>query len=271
MPKRVTLELTNKCNRRCRGCPRNKMTYPLGDMSLTLLQRIIEQLPSSTTIVPFFRGESVFNPDFVEALKMLRKFKTVQMATNGDLLTASKKDAILEACSFVSYSLHGPSLPADLIDITQFLDEARSKGLSTQASILETEIPDGYKQTLVDGWLQHVDRFRIYVEHSKDGFGDVDSKYREDHGDWPCTKPFTDMVVYWDGKVALCNHDWDNQEPLGDLNIQTVEEVWNGERYNQIRDFHQTGRRKQLNSCKDCDFWMLEYIPNKMFGEVYSK
>jgi len=270
LPKHVTLEFTNRCNRECRGCPRLKMKYPLGDMSLSLLRKIVEQLPQETVIVPFFRGESAFHPYFVEAFKMLRRFDEVQMATNGDFLTVSKQDAILEACSFVSYSLHMPSLPADLLDVARFLDEARSKGLSTQVSILETEIPAGSKQALVDGWLQYVDRFRVYVEHSKEGFGDVESKYRKLNGKWGCLKPFTDMVVYWDGTVALCNHDWDNQDPLGDLNTQTVEEVWNGEKYRQIRKFHLTGRRKQVNSCKDCDYWMLEYMPDKMFGEVYS-
>ena len=44
MPKRVTIEFTNRCNRACLGCPRNKMTYPIGDMSLSLLNKIVEQL-----------------------------------------------------------------------------------------------------------------------------------------------------------------------------------------------------------------------------------
>jgi len=270
IPKRVTIELTNRCNRACRGCPRHKMTSPLGDMSLTLLQRIVEQLPSNTIIVPFFRGEAVFHPQFVEALQILNRFDEVQMATNGDLLTDSKKEAVLKTCSFISYSLHTSSLPDDLPEIAEFLDEARSKGLDTQVSILETEIPDGGKQTLVDSWLQHADRFRIYVEHSKDGFGNVDSKYKKDFGNKPCSKPFTDMVIYWDGKVVLCNHDWDNKEPVGDLNHQYIDDVWNGDEYSKIRENHTMGYRKQVNSCKDCDYWMLEYMPERMFGEVYS-
>ena len=270
MPKRVTIELTNRCNRACRGCPRHKMTYPLGDMSLSLLKKIIEQLPPETIIVSFFRGESAFHPHFVEAFEMLSRFDEVQMATNGDFLTVSKQNAILEMCNFISYSLHRACCPSDLIEITHFLDAARSKGVLTQVSILETEIPIDAKRKLIDSWLRHVDRFRIYVDHSKGGFGDVDSATRFAILGGACHKPFSDMVVYWDGKVALCNHDWDNQAPLGDLNTQTVEAIWNGDKYRQVREFHLTDRRKQVNSCRDCDYWMTEYLPNKMFGEVYT-
>ena len=246
------------------------MTYPLGDMSLNLLKKIIQQLPQKTVIVPFFRGESAFHPHFVEALKLLSRFDEVGMATNGDFLTTSKQNAMLEICSFISYSLHKACYPNDLAGVTRFLDDARSKGVLTQASILETEIPIGAKQKLIEVWLRHVDRFRIYAEHSKVGFGDVDTAMKFAILGGTCRKPFSDMVVYWDGKVALCNHDWDNQAPLGDLNIQTVEAIWNGSKYRQIREFHLTDRRKQVNSCKDCDYWMVDYLPNKMFGEVYS-
>lgn len=270
LPKRVTLELTNRCNRNCRGCPRRKMTYPLGDMQLDLLEKIVAQLPSSTTIVPFFRGEAAFHPHFVEALKTLKRFSAVQMATNGDFLTASKQNAILRTCSFISYSLHKPSLPADLPVVAQFLDEAQSRGISTQVSILETEVSGDFKQKLVERWLQHASRFRIYVEHSSEGFGNVKPKYRRILEDKPCKMPFTDMVVYWDGKIALCCYDWDNPAPLGDLTHQTVEEVWQGEKYRKVRELHQTGRRKQVSACKDCDYWMTAYLPNKMFGELFT-
>jgi len=246
------------------------MTYPLGDMPLNLLEKIVVQLPSNTTIVPFFRGESAFHPRFVEALKILGRFDEVGMATNGDLLTASKQNAMLETCNFISYSLHKACYPDDLRDITRFLSAARSRGVLTQVSILETEIPADAKQKLIERWLQYTNRFRIYVEHSKGGFGNVNSIMKLAILGGACHKPFNDMVVYWDGKVALCNHDWDNQAPLGDLNVQTVEAVWNGSKYQQIRELHLTDRRKQVNSCKDCDYWMLNYLPSKMFGEVYS-
>ncbi len=269
LPKRVTLELTNRCNRRCDKCPRLKTDYPHGDMTLDLLEKILAQLPPSTTIVPFFRGESLSHLRFCETMNLFRRFKTVQIATNGDLLTQENRNAILNSCSFVSYSLHKFEYPEEITGVITFLDQARNRGIVTQASILDNLI-SGDKKLFVEKWLKHVDRVRIYVEHSKDGFGDVEKMYRVIKPGKPCKKPFEEMVVYWDGKIALCNHDWDSQKPLGDLNIQTIEAVWGGERYQEIRRLHKEGALKQVETCKDCDYWMTDYLPNKMFGELYQ-
>ena len=269
LPNRVTLELTNRCNRSCVSCPRLKTDYPLGDMSLELLKKILDQLPSDTCIVPFFRGESLIHPRFYDIMKLFRRFKTVQLATNGDLLTLDNQNAILKSCTFVSYSLHTFGYPTDFMSVVNFLGRARNNDISTQVSILDTVISED-KELFIKEWLEYVDRVRIYVEHSAVGFGDVSLKYRTISESLLCRIPLNDMVVYWDGRVALCCYDWDNKLSLGNLNDRTIESVWNGEVYNKVRLLHRTGRRKQVESCKDCDYWMIEYLPSKMFGEVYK-
>lgn len=269
LPKRVTIELTNRCNRRCDKCPRLKTDYPYGNMNLDLLDKILKQLPNNTTIVPFFRGESLIHPRFYEAMKRFSQFKNVQIATNGDLLTRDYQNAILTSCTFISYSLHKYEYPDEVMGIVSFLEHARKRGLVTQVSILDNLI-SGDKKQFVEKWLKHVDRVRIYIEHSKDGFGDVEDTYHIIKPGKPCKKPFEDMGVYWDGKVALCNHDWNNPNPLGDLNTQTIEEVWGGERYQKIRNLHKDGLLKQVQTCKACDYWMTDYLPDKMFGELWQ-
>ncbi len=270
IPKRVTIELTNRCNRQCKGCPSLKTDYPLGNMSLDLYKKILNQLPSETIIVPFFRGESLAHPDFVEMMNLLKRFDKVQIATNGDLLTPDNQNAMLNACTFISYSLHNFEYPEEIIEVVNFLGLARKNGVITQASILENLITEDYT-LFIEKWLKHIDRVRIYVEHSTIGYGDVKTHYKNIGPSelLPCKKVENDLVIYWNGKVALCNHDWNSKTPLGDLNTQTIEEVWNGERYQEIRKLHKSGSLKQIETCKDCDYWMTDYLPNKMFGELY--
>ena len=43
----------------------------------------------------------------------------------------------------------------------------------------------------------------------------------------PCRKVFTDMIIYWDGKLALCNYDWDEQRNIGNVNEMSLQEAWN--------------------------------------------
>jgi len=265
LPKRVTLELTNRCNRACPECPRHKMRYSIGDMPLSIFTRIIDQLPDDTTIVPFFRGESLVHPQFADAMHQLHRFSTVQLATNGDALNASNINAIIASCSFVSLSLHDFGLNHDA---TEWLMAAENAGVTTQVSILATQIPNGQKQVFIDTWLQWVNRVRIYMEHSHRGFGDTALNLK--CLDQPCPKPFEEMAVYWDGKAALCNHDWDNGYPLGDLTTQTVEHVWHSHAYEDVRNLHNDGGRCRIDACKACDYWMVPQLPNHMFGELYT-
>jgi len=255
------------------------MAYPIGDMSWKLFENIVGQLPSSTVIVPFFRGESLLHPRFTDAMEKLSKFNEVQLATNGDFLKNPYSE-IIDNCSFISLSLHNFETPCH----DKFFLAAKKRGVTTQVSILEMLIPQGKKQAFVDAWLGHVDRVRVYVEHSKRGFGDVsllNVPYIEEEDLpfnftakpfhlAPCQKPFEDMVVYWDGMAGLCNHDWNNGTYLGNLNTQSIREVWQGIQYKTVRKLHSNGKRCFVESCRNCDYWMTSYLPNKMFGELYT-
>ena len=65
-PKRITLELTNRCNISCTFCPRHEMGHLLGFMDTRLAYRLIDEMAEHLplTLVPFFRGESLLHPDW---------------------------------------------------------------------------------------------------------------------------------------------------------------------------------------------------------------
>jgi hypothetical protein len=225
-------------------------------MPLPLLTSITEQLPASTVIVPFYRGEPTLHPHFSEAMQKLSKFETVQFATNGDFLTRDNQKAILGACTFLSLSLHSCLRP-EYSGWLSFLYECGGKGIETQVSILDSLVRK-HKREFVKDWLRHVDRVRIYQTHSQDGFGSMGEVVNE-----KCLKPFEEMVVYWDGRVGLCNHDWNMGFPLGNLNEQTVAEVFNGSNYAGVRDLHESGLRRAVPTCEFCSF-----KSNKRYGEL---
>ncbi len=257
-PKRVTIELTNKCNRACTGCPRHKMIYPQGYMAPELYKNIIAQLPRYTVIVPFFRGESTMHPYFATYMRLLKGFKEVQLATNADYLTPRNQKAILNNCTFISISLHEYKLPYQC-KFLSFLKDAACRGLETQISIVENMLPKNRHKHFVKMWQRYVDRVRIYKEHSANGFGCMNLPVTIQ----ACNKPFEDLIVYWDGKVGLCNHDWNNSESLGDLNVQSIRRVWRGLPYQTVRCLHENGLRNQVKVCESCSFQ-----PNQIYGEL---
>ena len=202
------------------------------------------------------------HPQFAPMMRKLRKFQQVQFATNGDNLSFMNVSAILQGCTTFSLSLHEYKLPIQT-SMPLLFRLCRQKRIQSQVSILETDLPKECKDKFVSAWQNCTERVRIYEEHSHNGFGSSD-KATMDNGE-PCHKPFEDMIVYWNGQVGLCNHDWNNLTELGNLNEQSVADVWNNQAYEDVRKKHKDGLRRTLPSCRSC-----EYYTGKMKGELYE-
>ena len=50
----------------------------------------------------------------------------------------------------------------------------------------------------------------------------------------------------------LCANDEDGNYLLGDINSQSVYEVWHGERINKVRELHFLGKFKDVDVCRKC-------------------
>jgi radical SAM protein with 4Fe4S-binding SPASM domain len=124
------------------------------------------------------------------------------------------------------------------------------------------ENPERFKRI----WAGKVDRIRIYEEHSRDGqFGSLSSSRGERK---TCMMPFYEILVYDNGKVGRCNHDWDG-EPVGDLNDASIKEIWNSQYYSRLR-IQQQSLNITDQVCKDCDSWYPE-LGRQKTGDVVEK
>ena len=71
-PKRVTIELTNKCNLTCSQCPQRYMDSKLGEMSPDLWRKIIKEIRGHDILaVPFWRGEPFMHSHFRKCMEEL--------------------------------------------------------------------------------------------------------------------------------------------------------------------------------------------------------
>jgi len=55
-----------------------------------------------------------------------------------------------------------------------------------------------------------------------------------------CTDPWNTLVVNWDGTVSLCCNDY-YKYTLGDTRAESIVTIWNGEKYQQTREFLRNG------------------------------
>jgi len=69
-----------------------------------------------------------------------------------------------------------------------------------------------------------------------------------------CYFPWTSMSVLWDGRVVTCCMDSNGVQVLGDLNSQSVQDVWNGPVLAGVRDSFGKRDYSRFPVCLSCDW-----------------
>jgi hypothetical protein len=70
-----------------------------------------------------------------------------------------------------------------------------------------------------------------------------------------CVLPFRDLNIWSDGKAVLCCDDWNEEYVVGDLNTQTLAEIWRGEPLTRARRAHMEARGSDVAVCAKCNLW----------------
>lgn len=70
-----------------------------------------------------------------------------------------------------------------------------------------------------------------------------------------CPYIFSMMHVLENGDVPMCSNDWANREVLGNVRTQSIREIYNSPRMNQLRGKMAEGRFEEIEACRDCSFY----------------
>ena len=280
-PKRVEIELSAVCNFKCSYCPRRFVDGLGGFLDVPLFRRLVDEVAShpGRIVVLHRRGESLLHPHAPEMLRYVAgKFAEVQMATNGSVMGQEVAEALMAGVNFLSFSLDPPATfesvrgydYAKVRANVLFLLEQRAKAGSAmriQASMVRTAetLPENIEAFKAE-WEGKVDRIRIYEEHSAGGKFGALSRDRGERR--PCVMPGYQTLIWVDGQVGRCNHDW-NGVPLGDVNGKSIAEVWASPAYQDLRRQHRELAFTDA-TCAACDSWYPE-IGKQGTGEVIEK
>ena len=77
-----------------------------------------------------------------------------------------------------------------------------------------------------------------------------------------CQFPWSSMTIKSNGEATECVEDFNNEIILGDTRIESMEEIWNGEKYKQFRKAH-FDLKPGIKCTEQCDM--------KLIGEFLSK
>lgn len=135
-------------------------------------------------------------------------------------------------------------------EIPRVPDLARSLGvdaLTFNTLNSHCQETDAAKRALLEARYQELlPQSQLYQRFRYDAAGD---KMRV--GRNPCKRLWNNPAIHWDGTVSSCFFDYAGKRNLGNLNSDTLTDIWRGIKFRQLRrEFHTDWER--LSLCRDC-------------------
>jgi pyruvate-formate lyase-activating enzyme len=243
----ICIELTNYCNLKCQFCIRDTMTRKLGFMPFSLFEKIIDQLDRNTTLALYFGGESLLHPRFIDMVEYAvnKHFREIRFTTNGMLFTPEIMDAIIKCNVDVMFSLEGMGEVNDKVRIgdhfpvilrnIQFLVKNRNKS-KISLNMVEADQTSEQINEFISFFKGTVDRIlvnplRDYVKVIKTDFYDGQETKQVPF----CTMPFHFLSIMWNGDATACCYDLDGKIIVGNVNSQTIKQIWMGKPITNLR------------------------------------
>lgn len=279
-PKYFEIETVNACNARCPMCTIDDWDRRDGLMEDSLFEKIAEEIGKhvdQVKRVSLYRdGEPLIDKKLPQRIKIMkdRGVKKIGISTNASLLTARKSEEILEAGldeiilsvdSIVPAIYENIRLGLDFYDVfdncKKFI-QARDKMGSTcqiwmrmiRQESNKTEWP--VYEKFWRNFLKTTDRVDFRNLHNWGGQLINFKPIIKADTEKPCVALWSLMVIFANGDVPMCNVDYNNKYPLGNVRDSTIESLWQSETQNYRRKAHLESRREGI--CQGCTAWSQE-------------
>lgn len=279
-PLLVDLELASICNLRCPMCytitPAFRKHVNAKIMDFALFKRVIDEIGGKVPALRLsLRGESTVHPNFVDCIRYAKKngIKEVSSLTHGGRLTIDFFRKIAEAgIDWITVSIDGiddtyerirkPIKFSEIVGKLKAIKaEKDARGLHKPVIKVQGIWPaiqehgaDAYYDIFAP--ITDLVAFNPLIDYLGN---DTEIDYLDD---FTCPQQYQRLVVGADGLVMKCSNDEENREVIGDLNKQTVHEVWHGEAMRKVRELHlQPKGFMKSPVCRRC------YLPRKTMDE----
>ncbi len=276
-PQEIVLELTNHCNLACVMCPHQKMQRKQGKMEEELYCKIIDEIAPRTELVYLYgTGESLLHKDLYRFNKYAKsKGLATCVSTNGQLMDESASESLLSCgLDFLIIALDGGvketyesiringdfnKLISNIKTLLQMQNKIKSKTTITLQMIYMVENLQEmhlFRSLFTTEEKKAVSQFRFKPMYS---YTLGDKRIAHKH---PCFWLWNMMSVHWNGDVALCCTDFDGKIKLGNVQNQSIAEVWHSAESWRIRERHKNLNYDDMPVCNQCDVPDQGYFTN---------
>lgn len=276
-PRRVSVELTNYCNQRCRLCPRQAFTRPLGFFDRDLFERVAAECAAHPVrLWLHFLGEPLLHRGLIDMIRFAKRVgvREVGLSTNAVSMHGRLAEELMHSgldrleCSIDAddpagyFRMRGRDhFDRVVANVQRFLLRKRDLGLErpvTSLQFLRTAEVEASLLRLVDAWRPFLGSRDFVMTIAPAGFaGAVSVPAAGATPRSPCEWLFSSLMVLQDGAVTMCGADWDARAPLGNVRESTLAEIWTGAELERRRRAHLDGRFDAVPVCGGCADWRL--------------
>lgn len=268
-PLQIRIENTNYCNARCIICPREKLTRPMGTMGFEFFKSLVNQAVQGRTQEVHLEG---YGEPFLDDLICDKITYAKQsgiphtlLVTNASLLSEKVSLTLLNSgLDKLKISFYGTN-SREYEKVHQLLSYAEVKKNINLLLQLKHKLKKN-RPVVVLKYIGPLWRFPMFLiqwgTKSTVSYARLHNYVNARQYNQPKTEkenrmcPMVSspiMQVLWDGRVVPCCYDFNGKIILGDLNTQSIEQVWNSVQYQEFRSNHEKRDFQKLPFCYTCD------------------
>ncbi len=242
-PLNILIETINRCNSTCSFCAANcnDESRPFCRMEEALFKKIISQISDwgryAGYISLFANNEPFMDTRIIEFHKYIREKlpeAKIKVFTNGLLLDRKKFEEI------APYT--------DLFIINNYCDDRKLHPNIAELYEYLKKNPKIHEKIDVQIKIRYIGEVLTNRAGSSPNKKEKKAIVKE-----PCLFPYTDMIIFPDGKAGICCCDVKEVTNLGNINDETIQEIWTGKKYESLRQKLKAGRQGNT-FCEHCDF-----------------
>lgn len=275
-PVDVTLELSSHCNMHCGYCyhSQSKVPFTKGFMAPETAEKILSEAARNkvSSVKLTWKGEQTLNPHFKEICyfaRSLAKGSTfIDRIINTNFKFANNRDDIFDGLnqmtkvkvSFDSFIPevfeqrdHG-SHALILSNIDKFYRLKNEKvTLVIQAVRTKMNANEDILSEVKRRWPKAQVSIREMVSGRCDNdLSALENKKRDCSNRIACRQAFSRLIFNHAGLAFCCCPDTSEKLCLGNINEQSMKEIWNGKKARAVRDALKSGLAFEFEPCKSC-------------------
>lgn len=277
-PKVVLIDTTSFCDLRCSMCGHKNMQRKRGNMSMPLFQKIIDEIAlnnKDTRVWMVFFGEALLlkKKNLFQMISYAKEkaLTDVVLNSNANLLTKeaaenmikSGLDAIyigIDAFNEDTYSKIrvGGNYKKVVENVIGLINLKKQFGKNTPkvfVQFVEMEENKNEVNDFVDFWKKQGAIVKIRPKVSWAGLVEAPNLNMPQKERFPCYWAMQTLSITNEGKAVMCAVDVDARFIAGDINKETIKDIWNT-RLKEIRQLHENNRFNELpEPCRNCKDW----------------